>query len=262
MKCGFVRIFPLWNLRNLRITLGVLTVRWLRFFFAASLPVAGAAIVFFAMRSWEVSRLTAQVEQLQQQREHLVEYVRRLKASRRVAQADVLQQFPDERGRTVSVIRWNEIGLDGTLGEPQTIEAVGRLVYFEAAVIKFDLDRVGEGDPEKGVSLALFRRVFGEDQSASSVSDIDRQARAPSPDRGTANANEQKMWSLFWRLMDEPPLAEQFGVRVAQCEAPAVVLQSGQIWEVTLDAAGGLNLRLVAQRSVSDPAASVAANRR
>jgi hypothetical protein len=70
------------------------------------------------------------------------------------------------------------------------------------------------------------------------------------------------MWSLFWRLMDEPPLAEQFGVRVAQCEAPAVVLQSGQIWEVTLDAAGGLNLRLVAQRSVSDPAASVAANRR
>ncbi len=237
-------------------------MRWLRFFFAASLPVAGAAVVFFGMRSWEVTRLTAQVEQLQQQREHLVEYVRRLKASRRVAQADVLQQFPDERGRTVSVIRWNEIGLDGTLGEPQTIEAVGHLVYFEAAVIKFDLDRVGEGDPKRGVSLALFRRVFGEDQSASSVSDIDRQARAPSPDRGTANANEQKMWSLFWRLMDEPPLAEQFGVRVAQCEAPAVVLQSGQIWEVTLDAAGGLNLRLVAQRSVSDPAASVAANRR
>jgi len=236
-------------------------MRWLRFILAASLPVAGAAIVFFGMRSWEVSRLTAKVEQLQQQREHLVEYIRRLKASRRVAQADILQQYPDEQGRTVSVIRWNEIGLDGTLGEPQTFEAVGRLVYFEAAVIKFDQDAVGEGDPQKGASLALFRRVFGEDQPASSVGEIDRQARAPSPDRGSANAFEQQMWNLFWRLMDEPPLAEQFGVRVAQCEAPAVVPQSGQIWEVTLDAAGGLNLRLIAQRSVTNPAASIAARR-
>lgn len=215
-------------------------------------------MVFFGMRSWEVSRLAAQVEELQQQREQLVEYVRRLKASRRVAQADVLQQFPDENGRTMSVIRWSEIGLDGTLGEPQILEAVGRQVYFEAAVIKFDLDAVGKGDPERGVSLALFRRVFGEDQAAASVAEIDRATRAPSPDRGTTGEFERRMWSLFWRLMDEPRLAEQFGVRVAQYEAPGVILRSGQIWEVTLDAAGGLNLKLVAQRSVKDPTESVA----
>ncbi len=236
-------------------------MKWIRFLLAASLPVAGAGVIFYGFRSWEVHRLTAQVEQLEQQREQLVEYIRRLKANRRVAQADVLQQYPDERGRTVSVIRWNEIGLDGTLSEPRTIEALGRQVYFEAAVVKFNHDAVGRGDPDKGASLAMFRRVFGEDQAATSVLEMDRSAAAPSVEHGRASAFEQRMWALFWRLMDEPALADRFGVRIAQFEAPAVVVRTGQIWEVTLDAAGGINLKLIAQRNVSESTAVIAENR-
>lgn len=222
-----------------------------KFIFAAALPVLGAGIMFTTLRSWDVRRLTAQVAELEEQREQLRTFISRLKASRRVAQADVLQQYMDEKGRPISVIRWNQIGLDGTLEEPQTIEAAGRLVYFEAAIIKFDLDLVGQGDPEKGASLALFRRIFGEDQAASSTADLERRIRPPAPTGGPANDFEQNLWDRFWELMDDPKLQEQFGIRVTQFEAPAVVLKAGQIWEVALDAAGGLNLRLIAQRSIS-----------
>jgi hypothetical protein len=55
--------------------------------------------------------------------------------------------------------------------------------------------------------------------------------------------------SLFWRMMEHPQLASQYGVRVAQCEAPAVILRKGQVWEITLDAAGGLNLRIIGHTS-------------
>ncbi len=222
-----------------------------KFIFAASLPVLGAGLMYSTLRSWDVRKLTAQVAELEEQREQLRTFISRLKASRRVAQADVLQQYLDEQGRPVSVIRWNQIGLDGTLEEPQTVEAVGRLVYFEAAIIKFDQDAVGQGDPEKGVSLALFRRIFGEDQAASSTGNLEQRSTPPTPDGRPANDFEQKLWTLFWELMDNPKLQDQFGVRVAQVEAPAVVLKAGQVWEVTLDAAGGLNLRLIVHRSVS-----------
>ena len=44
-------------------------------------------------------------------------------------------------------------------------------------------------------------------------------------------------------------LAATFGVRVAQCEAPAVAVKPGQAWEVTLDAAGGVNIKRILDAS-------------
>lgn len=222
-----------------------------KFILAASLPVLGAGLMYTTLRSWDIRKLTAKVVELEEQREQLRTFISRLKATRRVAQADILQQYLDEQGRPVNVIRWNQIGLDGTLEEPQTIEAVGRLVYFEAAIIKFDQDAVGDGDPEKGASLAMFRRIFGEDQAASSTGNLEQRSTPPSPDGSPTSEFEQRLWDLFWEMMDDPDLQDQFGVRVAQIEAPAVMLKAGQVWEVSLDAAGGLNLRIIVKRSVA-----------
>jgi hypothetical protein len=64
-------------------------------------------------------------------------------------------------------------------------------------------------------------------------------------DSTTSAAAEASLWARFWELVDDPELASEYGIRVAQCEAPAVRLQPGQVWEVTLDASGGLNVRKV-----------------
>ena len=45
-------------------------------------------------------------------------------------------------------------------------------------------------------------------------------------------------------------IAAKYGIRVAQCEAPSVPLAPGQTWEVTLDAAGGLNVRKIGGRTI------------
>lgn len=238
-------------------------MRGMRFIIGSALAIAGTVLVLVNFRTFDIRRLTAQVDALEQQRQELRDYIRRLSASRRVAQIDVIDQRPDQRGQAVSAIVWHEIGRDGVLSEPQTVEVVGELMYVEAAVIKFDHDAVGKGDPEKGGSVAIFRRIFGERQIAALVPNLN-QASRPAASCGYVNPqtpgfespaskevshpSEVRLWDLFWRLMGDPKLAERYGVRVAQCEAPAVRIKPGQIWEVSLDAAGGLNLRLIGER--------------
>jgi len=220
------------------------TMRWV---VGAVAAIAVAALISGGFRALEVRHLKGEISQLERDRQRLVEYAGRLSASRRVAQADVLEQRTDAQGRSVSAILWHEVDADGVLGSPQEIEVVGDLVYFEAAVIKFEHQLVGDGDAERGASLALFRRVFGEYQPAASARELNR-CLADQLVSENADTFDQRLWSMFWKMMDDPRLAEKYGVRVAQCEAPAVRVKAGQVWEVSLDAVGGLNLRLVRER--------------
>jgi len=206
-----------------------------------------ATATFTAVRfgGIEARRLRAEVDELEQEKQRLREYAQRLGASRRVAQVDVVKQRVDRQGRTVSTLLWQEIGAAGTLGKPLAVEAVGDLVYFESLVIKFEPYYVGEGDAERGTSLALFRRIFGDCQAPESVPELDRSARPPLDISPGSAALHDRLWRRFWDMVDDPRVAAEYGVRVAQCEAPAAPLHAGQVWEVVLDAAGGLNLRRI-----------------
>jgi hypothetical protein len=95
----------------------------------------------------------------------------------------------------------------------------------------------------------MFRRVFGDQQTPDTGSLIDSQARPPVDNPREANALHDRLWALFWQMIDDPKLAQQYGVRVAQVEAPSAPMKKGQVWEVSLDAAGGLNLRRLPDRS-------------
>lgn len=197
--------------------------------------------------SMEVRRLKSQVDELQQERTRLIEFADRLSAERRVAQVDILAQQIDESGRAVTTLRWQEIGEGAALGAPQTVEAYGKAIYFEAMVIKFAHELVGKGDPQRSHSLALFRRIFGDQQPPETGFPLPASSVPQGQNTGDMTA---ELWDKFWRLVDDPKLAERYGVRVAQSEAPAVPVKPGQVWEVTLDAAGGLNLKKVAEHPV------------
>lgn len=226
-------------------------MKWIKFTAACAAVIAAATFTAVKFGNLEARRLRAEVDQLQQERQRLQAYARRLSASRRVAQVDVVRQRVDDQGRIVSTLLWQEIGPDGTLGTPLAVEVIGELVYFESLVIKFELRFVGEGDPERGASLAMFRRIFGDCQAPESVLELDRSARPPYDSLQASAALHDQLWKRFWELVDDPELAAEYGVRVAQCEAPAVPLHAGQVWELALDAAGGINLRRIDGASCS-----------
>ena len=224
-------------------------MRWVNLAVGSLLLVTAAVFTAVKFGSFEVQQLKQEVDRLEQERQQLLDYAKRLGATHRVAQVDVVRQRIDERGHTVSTLLWQEIGADGMLGKPVAVEAVGTLVYFEAAVIKFAREHVEEGDPERGTSLAMFRRIFGDCQAPESVPDIDRNARPPTQEDKQAAPMHAELWRRFWEMVDDPELAKEYGVRVVQCEAPAVPLKPGQIWEVAIDAAGGLNLKIIGARA-------------
>lgn len=227
-------------------------MRWISLS-AKTVVLAGVvALGFSKYGPFEVRRLSAQIDKLEMEKTQLADYARRLQANRRVAQVDVVKQYANEDRQTVSVLLWQEIGPEGTLGKPVAVEAPGELVYFEGLVIKFDHKHVGEGDPQRGASVVMFRRIFGEHQAPETALQFDRAARPPKGRSEPSEDVEARLWDRFWELAENPELAAQYGVRIAQCEAPAVRVKPGQIWEVTLDAAGGLNLRKIGQRPAPD----------
>lgn len=223
-------------------------MKWFTYLAGTAAVVGGTAVVVLFLGNLEVQRLAARVGQLQREKAQLIEYARRLSASRRVAQVEILKQQPDDGGRTLTTLLWQEIGPTGTLGKPQAVETLGTQVYFEAMVIKFDQELVAQGDAARGSSLALFRRIFGDQQPPETGVEVDRASRPPLTDPRQADPLHDRLWARFWEMVDDPHVAARFGVRVAQCEAPSVPVRAGQIWEVALDAAGGLNLRRIGVR--------------
>lgn len=233
-------------------------MRLFKIAFGSSLALGCIGVIMLKLGHLETARLHAKVDSLEKERRQLGQYIERLQSSRRVAQVDITQQFADEHGHKRSIVRWLEIAPDGTLAEPQQIETIGDLVYFEAAVIKFRHAGVGAAEAGKESSLAIFRRIFGDMQTPALVADLEPFVYANQNPKQTKEHDE--LWDLFWRMMDDPVLAERYGVRTAQIEAPAVRVRAGQIYEVSLEAAGGLNVRLIGRRDdVVGPLPPVAA---
>lgn len=213
-------------------------VRWTRTVVGAALALL---LLVVAGQRFSASRLSTKVTALEQEQTRLKGFIERLSASRRVAQVRVTRQSTDDAGSVISSLEWQEFTPNGLVTPPVQVQVVGRLVYFEACVIKFEHEHVAKGDPDRGASVVLFRRIFGESQTPESAPMLHEFAGGDAP--GTAAAAERHLWMRFWEFVDQPESASRLGIRVAQCEAPAVPVDAGDVWEVTLDAAGGLNVR-------------------
>lgn len=229
------------TMKTLRLTINAIAV--LGIGAAAALYLGGRETARLRTKVVELEQQTAALEQ---QKVSLQDSMRRLCAARRVAQLNVIEQLEDDSHHVVNRLRWQEIGAGGVLGEPVLVEALGKQVYFEGLVIKFTHDDVGQGDPDRGESLVMFHRIFGEMQ-APALARVLHPLPAPGDPGAAGLGDHAELWARFWELLDDPDLAAREGVRIAQVEAPAVRLRQGQVWEATLDAAGGLNLRRLSE---------------
>lgn len=213
------------------------------------LAIAGAfgvAAGFMVLRfgGQEVRELKARVDLLEQERTELLEYASRLTATRRVAQVDILNQSEIGPNRYATTIRWQEVAENGDLGAPQQVDIFGTSAYFEAMVLKFDPEKLRSGKPGEYTSLALFRRIFGDQQEPAAAQELPSSAIAGAARADAGSDLGKRLFERFWNFLDDASLRDSYGIRIAQLEAPAVPVKPGQRWQVSLDAAGGLNLQL------------------
>lgn len=173
----------------------------------------------------------------------LQEIVTRLTSERRVAEVLVMSQKPSAQGLQTSLLLV-EYARDGSQLPPKSFTIAGNVVHVDALVIKFDHGLVKRDDPLRGHSIALFYRLFGEQQTPEHAFIIDTPNQIPDFYRGTnpeVATMERSLWSQFWQLATDPNLAAEKGVRVANGQGVWWKLDPDRLYTVSIETDGGIN---------------------
>jgi hypothetical protein len=173
--------------------------------------------------------------------------LRLLKVDHRIAQIDVVSQQGSEKDNgVVTTFTFVEVDDQGhPLSTPRLLTVQGDMAYVDCWVVKFSDESVEAGDPLRGTSICLFRRIFGEHQSPADGYILDAVGSRPAgyQDGREASGFEKEIWAHFWEIANNPAKADEKGIRAANGEAPNQKLVPGKRYKVLLRASGGLSFK-------------------
>jgi hypothetical protein len=207
----------------------------------AILVIAGSfAIVYY--RDHNSAEL--RIEQLEQEKKELQQFVQRLTSERRVAQVLVTDQ-KSVNGVMQTTLMFKEFSRTGSDLPVKAFTIEGNEAHIDALVIKFDYDLVEHDDPLRGHSIALFTELYGRHQSPAQGFPIDQPGQAPNfyrDDDPRIDAFETKLWADFWKLAADSSYRQSRRVRVANGQGVWFRAELGTIYTITLESDGGLNV--------------------
>lgn len=169
-----------------------------------------------------------------------------LKVDQRLARLDVVSQSVDpETQKTLTKVKFIELTPGGDIiSEPKEFAVEGDVIYVDNWVIKFDDSYIETADIERGTSLCLFRRIFGENQSPSDGYSLDEVGMRPQvyARGGEMSEFETKLWSEFWEFANDPVKAAEMGIRAANGEAVSIKVREGMSYSLELRSSGGISI--------------------
>lgn len=206
----------------------------------ALLAVVAAGIGWFYLHTTADTRKIAELEEKTQQLRAVVD---RLTTDKRVADLFVLDQQTNA-GHSKTDVLFVEYNRKGEAMPARLFTIEGEAAHVEAMVIEFNRDLVVANDPLKGHSIALFTRIFGDDQAPSTGPRIDVPGSVPLFYRDVDShvvEFEQKLWQQFWQFESDKTLREASGVRVATGKGVWGPLEKGYRYTITLEPTGNLS---------------------
>jgi hypothetical protein len=193
----------------------------------------------------EVAQIEARLGREIALREAMVE---RLGREQRRAIVEVLRQDPLNAAELPGVevateLRFVELDDEGRELGRREYTIPGDVLFIDAWTARFKPDDVAAGDPLRGSTLMLLRRVYSDQMPPARGFPIDTPGSVPDGYAiGERSRFEQSVWRNFWRLAADARMAEEWGLRVAQGEAVYKRVRPGERYELRLEAAGGLTL--------------------
>ena len=210
----------------------------------AGLVLLGYWRVSVDLKQREIHELKALNLQMQSQLEARAAMIARLDRSKRIAHIQILDQRKDSSGQiTETDLLFVELDDTGREIARQAITIPGNVLYIDAWTVKFKQEDVAEGHPLRGRTLVLLRRIYSDRLAPRDGIEIDTPGAVPSAYAVSEFAEFQKqLWKHFWDIATDKELAANMGVKVAQGEAVYKPVRTGEVLELIVDAAGGMNL--------------------
>jgi hypothetical protein len=213
----------------------------LKLLFLAGFVLAGSfAIYYYQMRP----PVDAEKQALLDKNQQLQQIVTRLNDERRVAQLLVTDQKVVD-GQTRTTLLFVEYARNDEPLPPREFTIMGAEAHLDALVVKFDHYLVENNDALRNHSLALFTRIYGDHQAPIQGSAVDTPGKIPEIYRGTGpqvQKFETDLWQDFWQLAENPDLAKSKGVRVANGDGLFWPCRPGEVYTVSVESNGGMNL--------------------
>jgi hypothetical protein len=241
-------------------------LRFVQWIVGLAIVGAAGAGTLWLLSPGETARLRKEREDLEKQRVALEQAVGRLTGEDRVAEVYVVDQIRagqvvngQPAPRDITTIEFIELDRQQHPLPSRRFMINDNVIFFDALVLKFDPQYVTLGDALRGRNLSLFRRIYGEHQNPVDGFPIDPSGDVPNVYRVNPQPSpfEQKLWSQFWDFAGNPDLAAGSGVHVAQGEAVYAPMERGQVWTLSLQNNGGLNLKLRRHNADADSRPSV-----
>lgn len=229
----------------------------------ASIAVVLGGIVIGGLAWWTLdreSRLRAEIADLQSRmaaeiaaRDAAIE---RLGRDRRLARIEVLDRVEGTQGEDPrTTLRFIELDDEGRELGRRTFTVPGEVVHIDGWTARFPAAKVASADdPLRDRTLVLLRRLYTDAMPPRDGLPIDTPGGIPD---GYADGEparfEQAIWKRFWTLATDPDAAREAGLRVAQGEAVYKPMHPGEVYELRVEAVGGMTLVPVERRAAAEP---------
>ena len=191
------------------------------------------------------------IAELDRQIEYLEDVAERLVLEERAAKILVTGQDRSMDGTLETDLLFFDVDANGEERPAKAFTVRGEQIYVSALVIRFPEEGVEEGDPLTGKSIRLWDKIYGSAEPAEGGQAIEAQGEQPDAyggDPATRGLDPQRaafeaeLWSDFWRMAADTEYARTKGVKVAFGQAVYSVFEPGKVYEITMQANGGLSL--------------------
>jgi outer membrane murein-binding lipoprotein Lpp len=202
-----------------------------------------AAAADIAVKSARIEEQATEIKTLNEQVDKLETSLTLLKVDHRVAKLSVIDQTKDEAtGKLTTLVEFVEVNSDGQpIDTPREFRIPGDTVFVDAWVVEFEDKYVEQADLERGTSLILFKRLFGNDQKPDDGYPLDEHGAAPKAYArgGKMSDFEKSIFDDFWSIANDKEKATEKGIKANYGNADYVKVQKGKTYKVELRASSG-----------------------
>ena len=181
------------------------------------------------------------------EKEKLQTSLKLMKVDRRMANVKVLETGKRDDGQPYMLVKFSEIDPAGNVvGVERDFELNGNKLFVDCWIVSFEDEYVESGDPLRAASLCVFKNIFGNIDGPMGAKSLDQSNTNRPPgiyNDEAANEFEQKIWSDFWGVSNDPEKQKELGIRASYGDAPNIVVEEGKTYQIMVRASGGASIK-------------------